>query len=60
MRAKYLGNGVIDNYKGVSLSPGCEFEVTDAMKTVVLATPALFRVLDDEPKRGPGRPRKDT
>lgn len=51
MRAKYLGNGVIDNYKGVSLKPGCEFEVTDAMKTVVLATPTLFEVLDDKTEK---------
>ena len=59
MRARYLGKGVIDNYKGISLKPGCEFEVPEAMKTAVLAGPTLFEVLDDAPaKRGPGRPRK--
>lgn len=67
MRARYLGKGVIDNYKGVSLKSGCEFEVTDAMRTAVLAGPTLFQVIEDIPeeaqeseavKRKPGRPRK--
>ncbi len=59
MRARYKGNGVIDNYKGVSLRPGCEFEVPEAMMTVVQSGPALFEILDDKSaKRGPGRPRK--
>ncbi len=60
MRAKYIGSGVVDNYKGISLRPGCEFDVPESMKVVVQSGPTLFQILNETTpvKRGPGRPRK--
>lgn len=56
MRAKYLLSAS-GEWKGLTLTPFCEFDVPDNLQEIVAANPN-FEVLDavDAPKRG--RPRK--
>lgn len=55
MRAKFLKNAAGD-WKGIALSPYCEFDVPERLQEAVAAN-ANFEVLTEEkPKRG--RPRK--
>lgn len=59
MRAKYLLSASGD-WKGLSLTPFCKFDVPDNLQAIVAANPN-FEVLDESaddvaPKRG--RPRK--
>lgn len=56
MRAKYLLSAS-GEWKGLALTPFCEFDVPDNLQEIVAANPN-FEVLDtvDAPKRG--RPRK--
>lgn len=56
MRAKYLLSAS-GPWKGIDLSPFCEFDVPDHLQEMVAANPN-FEVLDavEAPKRG--RPRK--
>lgn len=63
MRAKFLNNAAGD-WKGIALSPFCEFDVPEHLRAVVAANPN-FEVLtaekpaelsQEKPKRG--RPRK--
>jgi hypothetical protein len=54
MRARYTGNAW-GMWKGLSLSPGGEFDIPEALQEIVARHPQFELI---EQRRGPGRPPK--